>query len=473
MTTGRDRGFACLAALAMAIGAITWAGCGSSGSDASSDDAGVDGGIDGSAPAIDGAADARADRDDASTGDAAPDADPFDDIDAGPWNYIDIAFANADAHAYEGTAFDGRYLYFVPKDSGVVARFDTQKRFRSLASWSFFDTTNVPLVAETDGGAGDHGFVGAIFDGRYVYFVPWSTSVAPNSVVARYDTSVSFESLGAWRLFDLRGVNAGASGFIGGVFDGRHVYFVPNANDNGGSGVVARYDTRAAFDVAASYQAFDLATVDANLRGFFGGTFDGKYVYLVPWIPRNARSGLVTRYDIAAPFATAASWEKFDTTTVDPGAKGFNGSAFDGRYVYLVPGNNDMPDGILTRYDTQAPFATKTSWSTFDVSATKPQAAGFVGAVFDGRSLFLPPFSAVLGMPTDTMLSYDTTTAFGDGGAFTTFPLLSLDIRAKGYGGGGFDGRYVYFSPYGGSVVVRYDTARMPPALPPRLGSFL
>lgn len=71
------------------------------------------------------------------------------------------------------------------------------------------------------------------------------------------------------------------------------------------------------------------------------------------------------------------------------------------------------------------------------------------------------------------MATYDTTTPFGDGGAVTTFPLLSLDIRAKGYAGGGFDGRYVYFTPYGGAVVVRYDTKRVPPALPARLGSFL
>lgn len=280
MKAGRERGFAvCLAVMAICVGAITWAGCGSSGSEPSSEDGGPDGSVDGIAPTNDAGADSRADATSAADADADADAgadadDPLDDIDAGPWNYFEITFANQGAFAYEGTAFDGRYLYLVPKDSGLVARFDTTKRFRSLASWSFFDTKSVPLVPQADAGAGDHGFVGAIFDGRYVYFIPWSTSVAPNSVVARYDTTAAFESVDAWRLFDLRGVNAGASGFIGGVFDGRHVYFVPNANDNGGSGVVARYDTHAAFDVAASYQAFDVSTIDASLRGFF----DGKYV---------------------------------------------------------------------------------------------------------------------------------------------------------------------------------------------------
>lgn len=451
-------------------------GCGSS-SDAPSDDAGVDVSIPDDGGALLDSARADAPSDAGQSGDAldaAADADPLDDIDAGPWNYVDIALANADARAYEGSAFDGRYLYLAPRASGIVARFDTQKRFRSLASWSFLDVAKVPITPDAgpDAGAGDGGFVGAVFDGRYVYFIPWSNQLSPNSLVARYDTMGAFERLDSWRVFDLTLVAAGASGFLGGVFDGRFVYFVPNANGAGGSGVAVRFDTHAAFDVASSYQAFDLATVDPNARGFFGGVFDGKYVYLVPYIPASARSGLVVRFDIAAPFAAATSWQTFDTTTVDPGAKGFCGGAFDGRYVYLVPGNDDQPDGILARYDTQAAFGAKASWSTFDVSATNAQAKGFVGAAFDGRFLFLPPFSAVLGTRGDLMLSYDTTTPFGDAGAFAAFPFASLGMTFKGYAGGGFDGRYVYFTPYFGSTVIRYD-ARRPPALPPHLGSFL
>ena len=461
-------------ALVLSAFVSIWAGCGSS-ADASADDAGTDGLA---APADDGGAQSDASGDgglDAAT--EGGDADAVSPDDAGQWSFVDIAQGNGDAHGYEGSAFDGRYLYLVPRQSGLVARFDTQKPFRSLAAWSFLDIANVPLTPGADGGAKDAGFVGAIFDGKYVYFVPASNPLAFNSLVARYDTTAVFEQLDSWRVFDLENVSSSASGFLGGVFDGRFVYFVPNGNAGGESGVVVRYDTRAAFDVAASYQAFDVATVDPLLRGFFGGVFDGKYVYLVPFTPASVRSGLVARYDTTATFNVKASWQTFDTTAVDPGAKGFNGGMFDGRYVYLVPGNNDQPDGILARYDTQAAFGAKASWSTLDVSATNARAKGFVGGAFDGRFLFLSPFSAVLGTRTDVVVSYDTTGSFvdagdGDSGAVTTFPLTSLDQNAKGYAGGGFDGRYVYFTPYFGSIVARYDAHR-PAALPPHLGSFL
>ena len=96
--------------------------------------------------------------------------------------------------------------------------------------------------------------------------------------------------------------------------------------------------------------------------------------------------------------------------------KGFFGTVFDGRYVYLVPGNNGTPNGFVTRYDTTAAFGSTTSWQTFDVASTNSGAVGFAG--------------------------------------------------------GGFDGRYVYLVPGDGTVVARFDS-RTPAALPAQLGSFL
>ena len=86
---------------------------------------------------------------------------------------------------------------------------------------------------------------------------------------------------------------------------------------------------------------------------------------------------------------------------MSPYARGFAGGAFDGRYVYLVPEGNTgtpastgqfMSDGFIVRYDTSQPFGNAGSWSTFDVKAAfGTTVAGFFGAVFDGRYLYLVP----------------------------------------------------------------------------------
>jgi hypothetical protein len=81
-------------------------------------------------------------------------------------------------------------------------------------------------------------------------------------------------------------------------------------------------------------------------------------------------------------------------------ARGFDGAGYDGRFVYLVPSYNDIHDGggggavydgVVVRCDTWTDFATASSWSTFDLTTLQPKAAGFAGAVFDGRYLYLAP----------------------------------------------------------------------------------
>ena len=58
-------------------------------------------------------------------------------------------------------------------------------------------------------------------------------------------------------------------------------------------------------------------------------------------------------------------------TSVNGGARGFQGGTFDGRYVYLVPSYNGGYDGLVARYDTMGTFASGAAWSVFDVSSLK------------------------------------------------------------------------------------------------------
>jgi len=75
-------------------------------------------------------------------------------------------------------------MYFVPFNNGtydgLIAQFDTKGDLGAASSWSFFNIAkelNVPDAV---------GFSGAAFDGQYLYLVPRS-----GHTVARYKTTSS------------------------------------------------------------------------------------------------------------------------------------------------------------------------------------------------------------------------------------------------------------------------------------------
>src|SRR5262245_38546399 len=74
-----------------------------------------------------------------------------------------------------------------------------------------------------------------------------------------------------WMTLDVSSLDATLGGFSGGVFDGRYVYSVPFAYDFPAlDGVVGRYDTRAPFDALGSWTSFNLASGDARAQGLSG-----------------------------------------------------------------------------------------------------------------------------------------------------------------------------------------------------------
>ncbi|MGH7297600.1 MAG: hypothetical protein ACRELB_21865, partial [Polyangiaceae bacterium] len=115
-----------------------------------------------------------------------------------------------------------------------------------------------------------------------------------------------------WSVFDTASLDPGAQVFFGGAFDGRYLYFVPSNQ----SGLAVRYDTNADFSVASSWETFSTGMLGSTTVGYRGGAFDGRYVYLVPFYDNaaGAGSGAVARFDTQAAFTNAASWTEFDTT---------------------------------------------------------------------------------------------------------------------------------------------------------------
>jgi hypothetical protein len=281
---------------------------------------------------------------------------------------------------FSGGTFDGRYVYLVPHfdtaPDGHVARFDTHEPdgghddgghpadggkdagdsdaspdngIADPTLWSTFDIATVNPIAL--------GFLGAVFDGNFIYFVPNSNGAYNNQVrnggsatLARLQVDAGFSSASAWSTFDVSKVNGLAQGFWGGAFDGRHVYFVPR-----GTGIVARFDTNAnKLDSLAAWSAYDvtrvITTVDAAMVQYQGAAYDGRFVY---FIPAGTAYGTVLRYDTKSNFTADCAWSTVDLYQ-DGGALGpqnFDGAVFDGKYLYLIPATN----GVVARFLVKTP----------------------------------------------------------------------------------------------------------------------
>lgn len=152
------------------------------------------------------------------------------------WSTFDMTTFNGDAVGFAGAAFDGHYLYFVPCLRGVVLRLDTtSNQPTSVSAWSAYDLSRV--VPIPDGGSLT--YATAAFDGRFVYLVPSAPAASGFAVVARYDTRSTFNADCAWSTVDLTRLNPGAINYVGAVFDGQYVYLVPHGN-----GVVARFSAK-------------------------------------------------------------------------------------------------------------------------------------------------------------------------------------------------------------------------------------
>jgi len=303
------------------------------------------------------------------------------------------------ARGYRGPAFDGRYVYFAPfaidesTVHGEVLRYDTSGEFSNILSWSAYNPSTHDIGFNTTG------YNDAIFVGRYVYFVPLVNSTGFHGEVLRYDTVANFDSPTSWRAFDpgFNGIGSTPDGYKSAVFDGRYIYFVPSHTSVDFHGEVLRYDTDGDFELTASWTAYDPGEheVGTDPDGFAAAVFDGRYIYFGPGLGAlGVRE--VLRYDTAADFLTPSSWLTFDPQSEGLGTweTGFAGSVFDGRHIYFMPHVDfDISTEVALRYDTAATFTDPSSWSVFD-PASADVGCGIDGhhvGVCDGRYVYFAP----------------------------------------------------------------------------------
>jgi hypothetical protein len=395
------------------------------------------------------------------------------------WSSFDLRSVDPAAAGFSGGTFDGHNVYFAPlgsyltSASGTVARYATAGSFADGTSWLTFDISTVNPDAKP--------YIGAVYDGRYVYLVPlgplgFSFSATNYDIVARYDTLAPFPAGSSWSTFDTTTLDGGGdaagdgggdggtivlSGFSGATTDGRALYFGPATS----STPATRYDL-AGFTSASSWSLFDTSAF--GVLQTTGVVYDGRYVYFA-----NELDGVMARVDTEAPFSTQGAWSTFNLgSEFDADSTGYSAAGFDGRFVYFVG------LGIVARYDTHAAFDSAPAWSTFDTSQLTMTMDGgipqvFDGVVFDGRYIYLVPglFTFIDVVTGSVVVRYDTEAAFSDVGSWSAFDTTPLTPNPEWFGGAVFDGRYVYFVPMIDTkgptgVVVRFD-AKTPPSMPP------
>lgn len=332
-----------------------------------------------------------------------------------------------DTRGYYGGAFDGRYVYFIPRQINLdyyhtrLLRYDTHGDFKDDNSWSAFDIGEAQSAQS------------CAFDGRHLYLCPGfygdpKIEDQESGTVIRYDTKSTFTDRASYQSFDLKAdFGERAACFDGAVFDGRYVYFVPLQNE-----VMVRYDTHSAFDAATSWQAFDGRQISASM--YVGAVFDGQHVYFVPY-----SSGRVLRFDTSEPFDDAKSWQVYDASQTDElRTDGFDGGHFDGRYVYFVPFLSMERDGSFfmhgnyLRYDATKPFDDSSSWQSVDASQTNGiKSFGYNAGAYDGKYFYCAPWRRGNGRTSETVGIHGTVlrcNTLGDG----SFSLRFCDYGHNG-----------------------------------------
>lgn len=368
---------------------------------------------------------------------------------------------------YFGAVFDGRYVYFSPEQKnrdethGVVLRYDTHGDFKSRSSYAAYD-------ASQTSGMPTRGYYGAAFDGRYVYFVPRQLDMREyHTHVLRYDTRLDFKDPAAWQAHDAGSRHSSQ----GCAFDGRFLYFCPGFSGDPDteatrSGQVLRLDTRGDFQSSDSYRSVDISRfLGEEAKCFDGGAFDGRYIYFVP-----IETNTVVRYDTRAPFESPQAWQAFDGKGVGVGVN--VGLVFDGRYMYCCAYAHGVIVRYDTTRDFADPksWGSYRADSTNGL-ATIGFDGGFFDGRFVHFVPFVRPAENQRYVFHSNFLRYDTTGDFNDPASWDARDASMTDgLRSVGYNAGAFDGRYFYAAPWqqgpnpDGSgpmihgKVLRYDT---------------
>ena len=335
---------------------------------------------------------------------------------------------------YRGATFDGESVYFAPYYSnygrhGIMIKYDTTQPFDDSKSWDVYNVALIPPYPV--------GFQGALYHNGFVYYVPYFIEKNdPGSFVLRYDTSLDFRDLSAWKGIGYFGV------YEDGIVVGNHLYFSPHLDKkNERHTMPLRYDTEQPF-LASS--AWDEIKLEIN-ASYIGAASDGKKIYYAPWYDEDQEGSSIMVYDTEQPFLAKSAWDFISIPY-----RGYSDAGFNGTHIVFAPcwceANPTIIESskiMFLNVDTQ-----EVSFSALDYGA-------YNGVVEADDALYLVADNTKNGIRSDFIEVTNSIKTF------------SPTIAKGGYWGGIFDGQYVYFTPYDkpnldkrNGEFLRYDTAK-------------
>ncbi len=218
--------------------------------------------------------------------------------------------------------------------------------------------------------------------------------------------------------------------YFGGVFDGRYMWMVPN----GAKPYVTKVDTNPATEgQMIKYDLSSIAEISFGTWAFSGGTFDGTNVWLTPrnanmLVKINAATGVLSGYTI--PSISTLGGNKFLSTI------------FDGTYIWLIPSDSRE----LIRADLNGNMTSYNKWPTAFWTANSAKSL-FVSAYLVGSDIFMMPAGAT------QIIKFNTLAAPTDLNSMTT-----IDYPGGGqYYGCAFDGQYIWMAPWTSGNVLKID----------------
>ena len=351
------------------------------------------------------------------------------------------------ATGYSACLSDGKNLYLVPLNNneffGEVARYESNGRFTDSNSWSFFDVQSVyPQCA---------GFTGGVFDGNYIYLIPYCNGQFHGSIV-RFDTRMDFYDLNAWITQDTMEFNSKSRGFVSGVFDGRFIYLSPYQNgEDEYSGTVARYDTRLDFSSKEGWEFFDMTAINSLAKGFHGAIYANNSIFFVPYVQEHRQfHGNLVRYNNLKPFSHADSWQTYNLEKINSNAKGFVSGIALGDTIYLAPYYNGLDRSGLMVSGTIIGnnSLSEINWRCVDTERFHLKSKGYFGAVSVDSSIYYIPHCLDGTMYNGLIAKLDSTSEFTDSHSWNFFDIQKVDSLASGFMGGIYLNGWIYLAPF-------------------------
>lgn len=340
--------------------------------------------------------------------------------------------------AFEKGCFDGRYIYFSPKDSDTFIRFDTTGVFTDSTKWETISMSTAQGAATLN-----DAYNSGVFDGRYVYFAPLNSDR-----FLRFDTIGVFTNSTNWQKMSTTtaGVGGADSKYKGCTFDGKYIYYSPNLVQS-----FTRFDTTGDFTNSNMWEKIDKSSAKGSktTSSYSGALFDGRYIY---FSMAYSASNFI-RFDTTGTFTSSNSWETMSISSVfgRPLSRYYvwDTIVFDGRYLYFIPVAGCTFIDAYLRFDTTGNFTSTADWETLSLTS-----GGSSGGAFDGRYVYYNASN-----PLSNILRFDTNGSFSDTTDWTSVVLSSIvggSFISSMYKGAIYDGKYIYFVPSASKTFIRY-----------------